>query len=906
MKSSFFQIIGRVCLLMVIGLLLVPESFAQKLGEDVLGKVHFRSIGPTRQGGRYVDFAIVDDQPTVFYAALASGGVWKTDNNGQTFTSIFDDAGAISIGDIAVDPKDTDVIWVGTGEANNSRTAYYGDGVYKSTDGGETWKNMGLKNSQHVGRIVIHPDNSDIVWVAAEGPLYSNNEECGVYKTINGGDSWEKVLSVKRGKKHIGVVDLVMEPGNPDVLYAASYDKERKPWTFNAGGPESAIYKTLDGGEKWEKLGGGLPEGVIGRIGIDVSASDPNIVYANVENCNVEGMKTKDRWKLMEDGQPLERGQSEIGDEVYRSDDSGKTWKKVGDQIGGGPAYYYQQVRIDPTDPEHVYIVGIRVWETKNGGEEWSTAFRFGGDNHALWINPANPKHIILGYDHGMGISYDAGKNWYHPDFKDVGQFVAVGFDYRYPYYVYGGLQDNGSVGGPSTKRDGGPISLEDWFGVGGGDGMYNEVDPNDWRILYNESQNGPISRHNLETGESKSIRYRQMDRFAWNAPIVISSHNSNTIYHGGNKVVKSTNQGESWVEMSPDLTLQDEVKIAGTGNIQYCTIVTMSESPITPNVFWVGTDDGKVWVTRDGGEEWTDLTGNIPDHPGYWVSRVEASYENEGMAYVTITGYRHDDFRPLIWKTEDYGATWTSIAEGLPDAPLCVVREHPRNSKLLFVGSTRQIHVSIDGGQTWSDLRNNMPYVPVEDLKIHPRDNDLIVGTHGRSIWIGDISYLEELCDSKLEGDYHLFRPENKVLYEGRNSNNSSSSNFAGESEASGSPIRFYVNPDQVDKNIKLEILDNRGKVIFDREMEAEGGVNEVVWNHDKRIRKRTEQELKRMERQMERFREYYTEEQMAEQMANADWITGSAGPGRYTVVLSKGELSSSVEFELVKDHWK
>ena len=303
MKKSFpIRILGRALFALVIGLLIIPESLAQKLGEEILGKVHYRSIGPTRQGGRYVDFAVAEDQPSVFYAALASGGVWKTVNNGQTFTSIFDDAGAISVGDIAVDPTDVNVLWVGTGEANNSRTAYYGDGIYKTIDGGETWKNMGLKMSQHIGRIIIHPENTDIVWVAAEGPLYSNNEECGVYKTTDGGNSWEKVLSAKRGKKHIGVVDLVMEPGNPDVLYAATYDKERRPWTFNAGGPESAIYKTTDGGANWEKLGGGLPEGVIGRIGVDVSVSNPNIVYANVENCNVEGMKFKERWKLMKEG----------------------------------------------------------------------------------------------------------------------------------------------------------------------------------------------------------------------------------------------------------------------------------------------------------------------------------------------------------------------------------------------------------------------------------------------------------------------------------------------------------------------------------------------------------------------------------------------------------------------------
>ena len=908
MKKSFLiQITGRVIFAFAILLVAMPDAMAQKLGEDILGKVHYRSIGPTRQGGRYIDFAVVDDHPEVFYAALASGGVWKTDNNGQSFTSIFDDAGAISVGDIAADPNNADIIWVGTGEANNSRTAYYGDGIYKSTDGGESWKNMGLKNSQHIGRILINPDNTDIVWVAAEGPLYSNNEECGVYKTTDGGQTWEKVLSVMRDDKHIGVVDLVMEPGNPDVLYAAAYDKERTAWTFNAGGPGSAIYKTTDGGLNWEKLGGGLPDGVIGRIGIDVSPSNPNIVYANVENCNVEGMKFKERWKLMQEGQPLGRRQSEIGDEVYRSDDHGKTWTKAGDNVGGGPAYYYQQVRIDPTDPDHVYILGQGMWETKNGGQEWGTPFRFGGDNHAMWINPENPKHLLLGYDHGMGITYDGGENWYHPDFKDVGQFVAVGFDYRYPYHIYGGMQDNGSAGGPSTKKDGGPIRLEDWIRVGGGDGMYNEVDPDDWRIVYNESQFGPITRWNVETGESKGIRYDDMDRWSWNSPIVVSSHNSNVIYHAGNKVVRSANRGESWVEISPDLTSADEQKIAGTGNIQFCTIVTLAESPVNSRVLWAGTDDGKVWVTQNGGEEWTEVTANIPGHPAYWTSRVEASYMDAGKAYVSVTGYREDDFRPFVWKTEDYGTSWESISNGLPDAPVCVIREHPGNENLLFVGTTKQVHVSIDGGKTWSDLRNNMPYVAVEDLKIHPRENDIILGTHGRSIWVADISYLVELNKDCLNKDFHLFRPEDKVLYESQGpSYNSASSNFNGESEERGTPFTFYLNPEMVDKNVKLEVYDHRGKMIHEKELEAGKGINISSWNQQKRIRKRTEEELQRMERQLERWARYLSEEELAERKADMIWVTGPAEPGRYTVVLTTSSGNESREFDLVEDHWK
>jgi len=878
-------------------LLVIPTAFAQDTNEKLFGEVEYRSIGPTRQGGRYVDFAIYEKNPATFYAALASGGVWKTVNNGITFESIFDNVGPISVGDIAVDQNDSNVLWVGTGEANNSRTAYYGDGIYKTSDGGESWENVGLPNSQHIGRILIHPENSKIVWVAAEGPLYSNNEESGVYKTTNGGKTWKKVLSVKRGDKHIGAVDLAIEEGNPDVLYAAIYDKERRPWTFNAGGLSSGIYKTTNGGKNWTKLEGGLPEGVIGKIGVEVSKSHPNILYANIENCNVEGMTTDERWDLMKNGQPLPKGKKEVGIEVYRSDDYGTSWKKVGDGVGGSPGYYYQQVRIDPTDPDHVYIVGIRVWETKNGGEKWGSPFRFGGDNHAMWIDKNDPKHILLGYDHGMGISYDAGANWYHPDFKDVGQTVAVGFDMRHPYYVYTGLQDNGSVAGPSSKANGAPITMEDWYSTGGGDGMYNVVDPNNWRYLYNESQFGPLSRRNQETGESKSIRYRDMDRWAWNAPIVISHHDSKTIYHAGNKVVKSTNRGESWDLISEDLTTNDEVKIAGTGNIQYCTIVTMDESPIQQGVLWVGTDDGMVWVSKNDGKDWKNVGQNISDHPGYWVSRVEPSNFDAGTAYVTITGLRNDDFGAYIWKTEDFGESWTNISSGLPQDPLCVVREHHQNKDLLFVGSTKQVLVSTDGGKSWASLRNNMPLVAVEDLKIHPRENDLIVATHGRSLWIGDISYLAQLNMIKDKSVY-LFKPENKIQYT-RNTTrmNSSTSNFSGKSEDRGVALNFYLTSGAED--VKIEIFEGN-KMIFTNTEDAEEGINSVNWPYSKIIRERTAEEKEKIKAQMARYRQYGYG---GGRGGNNDYVTGTSGPGTYTAKITVGDQTMNQEFVVLED---
>jgi len=894
----------RQVFLSLISFIVVLSAGAQNIDNSILEAVHYRSIGPTRQGGRYVDFAVVEKKPTTFYAALATGGLWKTENNGITFEVLFEDEGAISIGDIAVDQNNPDILWVGTGEANNSRTAYYGDGIYKSTDGGSTWESMGLKESGHIGRIIIHPDNPEIVWVAALGHLYSENKERGVYKTTNGGKNWKKVLDIKDHGKNIGVVDLAIDPSDPDVLYAAAYDKVRRPWTFNAGGPGSGIYKSTDGGKKWDKLGGGLPEGMLGRIGIAVSDSDPSIVYANIENNNIEGVSDEERYNQLLNGIPPEG--REKGDEVYRSDDKGLTWRKVspdGEDVGGGPAYYYQQMAIDPLDPDHVYVLGVRMWETTNGGKEWNRPFNFGGDNHAMWIDPSNPEHIMLGYDHGMGISYDGGDNWYHPDFKDVGQFVAVGYDMAFPYNVYGGMQDNGSVRGPSTKKDGSDIQLEDWENVGGGDGMYNVVDPDNNRYLYNESQFGPISRLDLITGESKSIRFREMDRWAWNAPIVISPHNSSVIYHAGNRVVKSVNRGESWTLISPDLTTDDEAKIQGTGNIQYCTIVTMDESAAKEGIIWVGTDDGKVWVTINGGEEWNDVTGNIPDHPGYWVSRVEPSHADPATAYITVTGYRRDDFKPFIWKTTDYGVSWTSIANGLPDEPLCVIREHPDNPELLFAGTTKAVYVSFDSGKTWNSLRNNMPYCPVEDIKIHPRENDLIVATHGRSIWIADISFLSEMDAENMSSSLILFKPKTSVQWIEGLSSHSAYSNFEGESENPGVPIYYYT--DGSSTGIKIQVLDGE-RLVYEKDAESTKGLHKFQWNHSKIVRERTDREKRQMEQMLERYKSYgYTEEDLIARFGSLDYILGKVGPGKYKVRLQSADTILERDMVVMKDHW-
>lgn len=881
---------------------------AQSIPENMLQAFEYREIGPTRQSGRFVDFAVVEDAPKVYYAATASGGLWKTTNNGISFTPIFDNESVISIGDVAVAPSDSSIVWVGTGEANNSRSSYWGDGVYKSTDGGKTWTNMGLKESQHVGRILVHPTNPDVVYVAALGHLYSDNPERGLYKTTDGGKTWTKSLAVQAEGKDIGVVDVVMHPTNSEVLFAATFDKIRTPWTYNPGGPGSAIYTSTDGGKKWKKVKGGLPTGFLGRIGLDISQSNPDVLYANIENVNVKGMDAKDRLKQLKDGLPLGRDQKVVGVEVYRSDDRGKSWKKVspdGEDIGGGPGYYYQQVRIDPTDPDHVYILGVRVWETIDGGKNWGRPFRFGGDNHAMWINPKDPKHLVFGYDHGMGVSYDGGKNWFHPDDQSLAQFYAIGLDMDYPYNIYGGLQDNGSIKGPSTKKDGSAIQIEDWKRVGGGDGMYNVVDPNDSRWLYNESQFGPLARTNQVTGERKSIGYRNQDRdmrWNWNSPVLISPHNSATIYHAGNKLVKSTNRGESWTVVSEDLSTADSAKLIGTGNIQYGTITTIDESPLQEGELWAGTDDGNVQMTMDGGKNWTLLNDNIKGNPGLWVSRVLASSHQPGKAFVTYTGYRRDNFRPFVYVTEDHGKTWKSLANGLPNSPINVIVEDPTNPNLLFIGNEIGVYASIDAGKTWNKFKLDMPTNPVHDIKIHPREHDLVVATHGRGLFIVNIRPLQEWSAAAFKKSFHMYGVRSKVQWLTPGGNNSTYNNFNGESDPTGLEVYYHSGTEQ--DSATVEILQG-GLVINEMKVPVKAGMNKMVWDLQKRQRARTEKEKKQAMGRLERFRSFMSEGQISAMMANVDYIMTGVQPGAYTIRMKVGGKTYEQEGHVLRDEW-
>ena len=860
----------------------------QASAQAIVDAIRFREIGPTAQGGRYVEFAVVESNPRVFYGATATGGLWKTENHGISFVPVFDNQPDYAIGAVALAQSRPDVVYVGTGESNNSRSSYGGNGVYKSTDGGKSWTKVGLEKSGRVGRIVVHPKNPDIVYVAASGHLYSQNPERGVYRSMDGGKTWTKTLDHKVDGREIGAIDIQMDPANPQVLYAATYDKVRKPWTFGEGGPGSAIFKSTDGGAKWTQLTNGLPTGLLGRIGLAIARNDPKTVYAVIENANAappsgrggapaKPQTPEERRKRMAEG----FGDDSIGDELYRSDDAGATWRRVspaeapptppapaaapagqaagrggdapqgggrggrGGWSGGNPPYYYAQIRVDPMNKDHVYLLSVGVSHTTDGGKTWSSPFGFGGDNHALWINPTDNNHIILGHDHGMGVSFDTGRNWLSPDNKPLAQFYAIGYDMERPYNVYGGIQDNGSVRGPSTMKGGGSIPFEAWYRVGGGDGFYNVVDPTDSRWLYNESQFGAIQRMDQKTGQSRSIRYTRPQtgrgegpaatppegglRWNWSSPIMISPHNPEVVYHAANVLLRSSNRGDTWTEISPDLTKNLPERRNGSGNIQYGTITTIDESPIVSGVIWAGTDDGNVQVTRDGGRNWTNVTDKISGHPGYWVSRVAASPNDAGTAYVTLTGYRHDDPKPFAWKTTDYGATWTSIVANLPNEAINVIREDRRNPNLLFLGTDFGVYASLDAGKSWNRMKTGITTNAVHDMHIHPRDQELIVGTHGRGIYIADISGLQALTTTALNADAVLAPIVPTVQYEGEMRPVTASLNYNGQSRLPGVHINYYLKSAGTGATVRVY---DGGRMIAElQNAPGNAGLNTVRW---------------------------------------------------------------------------
>jgi len=835
----------------LISLLHAWETPQDPFNQELLKCFQYRNIGPFRSGAWITDFAVPESPEKehlyTFYVAGRNGGLWKTTNNGTTFKPIFDDQDIFSIGDIALAPSEPQIVWVGTGEHATARSSYWGDGVYKSEDGGETWEHMGLEETHHIGRVVIHPKDPDIVYIAAMGHLFSPNKERGVYKTEDGGETWEKVLYIN---ERVGVIDLAINRENPDVLYAAAYQKDRFPWHFEAGGEESGIYKTEDAGKSWKKLSKGLPKGKIGRIGLDIYRSNPDIIYAVVENINTRPPTEEEARRDRERG--IEPGEREIGGEVYRSEDAGESWEKMNsikDNVGGKAAYSFNQIRVDPNNDQKIYVTTICLASSDDGGRTWhdinwpprktfSSAF---GDVRTLWIDPENSERLMMGSDGGVFVSYDGGRTCDFYDNLPMAQYYDICVDMEDPYNVYGGLQCHDSWKIPISSWSG-EVSLEDMIPLGLGDGMYNAVSPEDSRWVYNDIQFGGHQRIDQKLGIRTDIEPRREDgkppyRFNWCPPLEISPHNSDVIYAGTQMLLRSMHRGENWQEISPDLTTNDAVKIAGKGHIQYCTITTISESPATPGLIWVGTDDGKVWVTQNSGADWNDLTQNLvgigaPEN--YWVSRVFASHHKAGRAYVSKTGFRRDDFRSFLYRTDDFGRSWTDISNNLPDKPVNVVFEDRKNPDLLFVGNDKGIYVSIDRGKKWVYMRNNLPTIAVTDLLVHPRENDLVAGTYGRGIFIADISPLQELNQDILQKEAHLFSVEPAVqrvtrswgayqLYGDRH--------HSTPNEPDVMTLYYYLK-NQAAHKVDIKITDLTGNLLCNLEGSSKPGINKVEWD--------------------------------------------------------------------------
>jgi photosystem II stability/assembly factor-like uncharacterized protein len=867
--------------------------------DPLLRNFVWRSIGPANIGGRVDDIAVVESNPSTIYVGFATGGVWKTTNNGTTWTPIFDEYPVSSIGDIAIAPSNPDVIYVGTGEPNNRQSSSFGAGVYKSTNGGQKFELVGLEKTQSIARIVVHPKDPNIVYVAAVGHLFGPNPERGLYKTTDGGKTWANTKFIDNDT---GFTEVVMDQSNPNTLYAASYQRRRTPWGFNGGGPGSGIWKTTDAGKSWTKLSGnGLPNNpIIGRIGLDVARSKPQTIYASIEvgPSGGTGAGVNDDGSLQQPGQGRGFGGGGRGGPppppdpnksgIWRSDDGGKSWKFLSNSMDR--PMYYSQIRVDPTNPDIAYQGGAPFFKTTDGGKTWRQVQGIAhSDHHAIWINPRDHNHLMIGNDGGIDVTYDQADTWEFVNTVAVGQFYKVSADMRKPYYVCGGLQDNGSWCGPSGVRSANGILNSDWYRVGGGDGFYTANDPSDWTIVYSESQDGNTNRLDLKAGRTVSIRPRgpgrgntpppnaeSLDpdllaqfgfgpasttgnivptppqgtnyRFYWSTPFMLSWHNPSMVYLGGDRLFRSADRGDTWVA-STDLTKnvgRNDRPIMGIdgkapmaskhdGAASFSNIVTLGESPMMPGIVWVGTNDGNLQVSRDGGATWKNVVDKVAGVPkDTHVSRVEPSHFDAGTCYVTFDGHRTDDMKPYVFVTRDFGDTWTSIAANLPEANVNVITEDSRNKNLLFVGTEYGVYVSLDGGKDWKRFMSGLPTVRVDDIIIHPRERDLILGTHGRSIWImDDISPLEQMNDEATKGDAYLFDVRagtawvndiQKQLQVG------GAKHFRGQNPRPGTAVSYWLKNPASD--VKIAITDVTGREVRSISGSKDAGLNRVQWD--------------------------------------------------------------------------
>jgi photosystem II stability/assembly factor-like uncharacterized protein len=869
-EYSIFQIMT-----IVLATLLLTNSGLQGeiTQDDIFRPFRWRNIGPANMMGRISALDALDEDYRVVLVGSASGGVFKSLNAGITWTPIFDEYGSGSIGDVAFFQGNRDIIWVGTGEAHNRNSSGWGDGIYKSTDGGKTFQNMGLEDTHQIARIATHPTDPDIVYVAAVGHLWGYSGTRGLFKTEDGGKTWAKLAGGLPDDGKTGCTEIKMHPTDPDILFCAMYHRLRKPWHFHSGGPNGGIFKTEDGGKTWRKLTRGLPTGDIGRVGIDICRSKSEVVVASVEA-----------------NDQLPADMSVPGPGVYRSDDGGETWRYLLRHTSR--PMYHGRIAVNPLDDNLIYVIARDYRFSSDGGKTfrgkpWRGA---GGDDHDLWISPLDKNVFYVASDQGAHLTLDHGKSFLSFNNMAIAQYYAIGVDMRDPYWVYGGMQDIGGFGGPSNSRDYQGILNDHNIEVNGGDGFHMQVDPGDWRTVYTVCHVGGLGRINMETREYKLIsprpetignfneyydpdfpetpvRYsifpgehwlwRQSSRssyssllppqfrYNWSSPVIVSSHNPHTLYFGGNYLFRSIDRGDSWQIISPDLTTNDPEKRNSsdsgglthevTGAENHCTIITISESPVDESILWVGTDDGNVQVTKNGGANWTNVRPNIKDVlQGIWVSRVEASHFHKGTAYVTFDGHRSDNFTPYVFKTTDFGVSWTEISGNLPGGQsVYVIREDHVNENLLFVGTEFACFATIDGGRNWHRFMNKMPTVAFHDLVIHPRDYDLVAGTHGRSIWIiDDITPLQQITPEILSKDVHLFENRTATRWQSISLGRQQTFfKFRGENPQSGAFIHFYLKSVPEGKvTMKIQDLENsrQATVIVN----PKPGLNKVRWD--------------------------------------------------------------------------
>ncbi len=778
--------------------------------------------------GRITDIEGVSKDPRIIYVGTAGGGIWKSTNGGITFFPIFEKY-TMSIGCITVNQNNPDEIWVGTGEINVRNSVSVGTGLYRSKDGGKTWEHLGFKHSERIAEVVLHPKDPKIAYVCVLGNLWNSSKERGVYKTKDGGKTWEKILYVD---ENTGCGDLAIDPQESDVIYAGMWQVRRMPYFFVSGGSGSGFFKSTDGGKNWKKIKKGLPEGDLGRIAFDVAQSRPGTIYGIFE------------------------AKKETA--LYRSDDMGESWERVNAFLGTkARPFYLAEIKVDPKDHKKLYNLSFILFTSDDGGKSFTTAgggsvfpSSYHPDIQAIWINPSNPDHLIVGTDGGVYLSFDRGRTFKFLGNIPVSQFYHVSYDMRVPYNVYGGLQDNGSWMGPSKVIGGRGIENRHWRNIGGGDGFHAFPDPEDPDIVYHEWQGGRLVRVNLKTMEMKNIQpYPQKGepkyRFNWNTPVHISPNNPKIMYIGAQFLFKTRDKGEKWEKISPDLTTNDPEKqrqaesggltIDNTSAENHCTIYTISESPLNPDIIWVGTDDGNLQLTKNGGKSWENLVKNISGLPSNtWCSHVEASRFREGRAYVTFDGHQTGDMKPYAYKTEDFGKTWESLSTSEIKGYCHVIREDIVNPDLLFLGTEFGLFISIDGGKKWTHLKENFPMVAVRDMVIHPREHDLIIATHGLGIWIiDDLTPLRNLKKDTLENEVAILpsRPST-ISYSSSIQDFPGDDGFLGSNPPSGATITYYLKNRHIFGDLKLEILDSQGKLIKSLPTGKRKGINRVYWD--------------------------------------------------------------------------